>query len=81
MPGRAARHPTGRLKAARGEASDRPAESGKGLAGTKWHRVPVIGGVELHVHDAHPLAKYIGDSPDIADAVRLAVDRLLMKDD
>ncbi len=64
-----------------GEAPDRPAQSGKGFAGTKWHRVPVISGLELHVHDGHPLAKYIGEGPDIADAVRLAVDRLLMKDE
>ena len=64
-----------------GEAPDRPAQSGKGFAGTKWHRVPVISGLELHVHDGHPLAKYIGEGPDIADAVRLAVDRLLMRDE
>ncbi len=66
---------------ARGEASDQPAESGKGLASTKWHRVPVISGLELHVNDGHPLAKYIGEGSDIADAVRLAVNRLLMRDE
>ena len=64
-----------------GEAPDRPAQSGKGFAGTKWHRVPVISGLELHVHDGHPLAKYIGEGPDIAEAVRLAVNRLLMRDE
>ncbi len=64
-----------------GDAPDRPAEIGKGFANTKWHRVPVISGLELHVHDGHPLAKYIGQGPDIADAVRLAVNRLLMRDE
>ncbi len=64
-----------------GEAPARLAESGMGFASSKWHRVPVISGLELHVHDGHPLAKYIGEGPDIADAVRLAVDRLLMKDE
>ena len=64
-----------------GESSDRPAETGKGFASTKWHRVPVVRGLELHVHDGHPLAQYIGQSQDIADAVRLAVNRLSMRDE
>ena len=64
-----------------GESPDQPAESGKGFASTKWHRVPVTRGLELHVHEGHPLAKYIGQSQDIADTVRLAVNRLLMKDE
>ncbi len=77
----AARGRAGRAIHAWARLGDRPAESGKGFAGTKWHRVPVISGLELHVHDGHPLAQYIGEGPDIADAVRLAVDRLLMKDE
>ncbi len=64
-----------------GESSDRPAESGKGFASTKWHRVSVVRGLELHVHEGHPLARYIGQSQDIADAVRLAVNRLVMSDE
>ncbi len=59
------------------ESTDRPAEIGT----TKWHRVPVVRGVELHVHEGHPLAKHIGEGQDIADAVRLAVNRLLMRDE
>ncbi len=64
-----------------GESSDRPAESGKGFTSTKWHRVPVVRGLELHVHEGHPLAKHIGEGQDIADAVRLAVNRVLMRDE
>ena len=63
------------------ESPDRLAESGKGFTSTKWHRVPVARGLELHVHEGHPLAEYIGQSQDIADTVRLAVNRLLMKDE
>jgi DNA-binding transcriptional MerR regulator len=64
-----------------GESTDRPAEIGKGFATTKWHRVPVVRGLELHVHEGHPLAKHIGEGQDIANAVRLAVNRLLMRDE
>ncbi len=64
-----------------GESVDRPVEGGTGFASTKWHRVPVVRGLELHVHEGHPLAKYIGQSQDIADAVRVAVNRLVMSDE
>ena len=56
-------------------------ENGKRFATTKWHRVPVVRGLELHVHEGHPLAKHIGEAQDIADAVRLAVNRVLMRDE
>jgi len=57
------------------------AETGKRFATTKWHRVPIVRGLELHVHEGHPLAKHIPESEDIADAVRLAVNRVLMSDE
>ena len=57
------------------------AESGKRFATTKWHRVPIVRGLELHVHEGHPLAKHIPESEDIADTVRLAVNRVLMSDE
>ena len=61
-----------------GREQGRP-ENGKRFATTKWHRVPVVRGLELHVHEGHPLAKHIGEAQDIADAVRLAVNRVLMR--
>ncbi len=57
------------------------AESGKRFATTKWHRIPIVRGLELHVHEGHPLAKHIPESEDIADAVRLALNRVLMSDE
>lgn len=47
-------------------------------APTKWHRVPVVRGMELLVHEDHPIAGYMTRSEDIADAIRLAVNRILM---
>ncbi len=65
-----------------GEGQEHAApENGKRFATTKWHRVPVVRGLELHVHEGHPLAKHIGEAQDIADAVRLAVNRVLMRDE
>jgi DNA-binding transcriptional MerR regulator len=55
--------------------------SGRRFATTKWHRIPIVRGLELHVHEGHPLAKHIPESEDIADAVRLAVNRVLMNDE
>ena len=55
--------------------------SGRRFATTKWHRIPIVRGLELHVHEGHPLAKHIPESEDIADAVRLAVNRVLMSDE
>jgi len=49
------------------------------VATTAWHRIPVARGLELHVHQDHPLARYAGRS-DIADAVRSAVGRVLATD-
>jgi DNA-binding transcriptional MerR regulator len=57
------------------------AVSGKRFATTKWHRIPIVRGLELHIHEGHPLAKHIPESEDIADAVRLAVNRILMSDE
>jgi DNA-binding transcriptional MerR regulator len=62
------------------DASSTPAiaEAHQPSAATKWHRIPVVSGMELHVHEDHPVAKHVGRSEDIADAVRLAVNRILM---
>jgi DNA-binding transcriptional MerR regulator len=40
-----------------------------------WSRFPVSAGVELHVHAGHPLTR--GREQELADAVRLAVGRVL----
>jgi hypothetical protein len=53
-------------------------EANQPATATKWHRIPVVSGMELHVHEDHPVAKHLGRAEDIADAVRLAVNRILM---
>lgn len=47
------------------------------LSGGRWHRLPVGRGLELHVHEEHPLARRGVPDKDIADAVRLVAARLL----
>jgi hypothetical protein len=45
-----------------------------------WRRIQISRGVELHVNDTHPLVT-LGDRDGvIADAVRLAVARVLGQD-
>jgi DNA-binding transcriptional MerR regulator len=44
---------------------------------TTWRRLPVSRGIELHVHDNHPLAQMGDRDVDLADAVRLAVTRIM----
>ena len=44
---------------------------------TTWRRLAVSRGIELHVHNSHPLAKLNDRDADIADVVHLAVTRLL----
>jgi hypothetical protein len=47
----------------------------------KWHRVPVGRGVELLVHEDHPLARDGLDGEAVAEAVRLTVARLVAERD
>ncbi|MSR06343.1 MAG: MerR family transcriptional regulator [Gemmatimonadetes bacterium] len=47
---------------------------------TAWQRIPVARGLEVHINDAHPLARRAGRSAEIADAIRAAVSRLLAAD-
>lgn len=49
------------------------AESGGGA----WHRVRVGEGLELHVHEDHPLLRHSVNQGDIATAIRLTMARLL----
>ncbi len=52
-------------------------EAGTPTQATTWRRLPVSRGIELHVHDSHPLALLGDRDVDLADAVRLAVTRIL----
>ncbi len=47
------------------------------LAGGRWLRVAVAQGLELHLHEDHPLARRAVPESDIADAIRLVAARLL----
>lgn len=44
---------------------------------TTWRRLSVSRGIELHVHENHPLAQMGDRDVDLADAVRLAVTRIM----
>jgi DNA-binding transcriptional MerR regulator len=57
-------------------AGEEPEDPG----GTTWRRVHISKGVELHVNDTHPLVTLGDRDREIADAVRLAVARVLGKD-
>ena len=52
-------------------------EAGTPAQATTWRRLPVSRGVELHVHESHPLVSLGDRDVDVADAVRLAVARIL----
>jgi DNA-binding transcriptional MerR regulator len=57
-----------------------PAEpDGADGASTRWNRIAVSHGVELHVREDHPLGHLEGREEEIADAVRLAVTRVLSR--
>lgn len=56
-------------------APDEP--SGDSDTPTRWSRIAVSRGVELHIRDDHPLARIEGRTDEVADAVRLAVARVL----
>ncbi len=47
------------------------------LAGGRWFRMAVARGLELHVHEDHPLARRGVPEADVADAIRLVAARLL----
>ena len=47
------------------------------MAGGPWHRLPVARGLELHVHEEHPLIRRGVPHKDVADAIRLVAARLL----
>jgi hypothetical protein len=42
-----------------------------------WRRLRVLRGIELHVHENHPLSQMGDRDADLADAVRLAVTRIM----
>ncbi len=52
-------------------------ESDRTFAVTKWHRIPIVRGLELHVHEGHPLVKRIHNSREIGEAVRRTISRFL----
>ena len=52
-------------------------EAGTPSSTTTWRRLPISRGIELHVHDNHPLAQMDDREGDLSDAVRLAVTRIM----
>jgi hypothetical protein len=52
-------------------------EEGTPDRSSMWRRLPVSRGIELHVQNNHPLAQMGDRDRDLADAVRLAVARIM----
>ena len=52
-------------------------EQGRDTGAMIWRRLLVSRGIELHVQDSHPLARLGSRDAEIADAIRLAVARIL----
>jgi DNA-binding transcriptional MerR regulator len=57
-------------------AGDAPAEAPRP---TTWSRIPIAPGVELHLHADHPLARARERGTELADAIRLALSRMLAR--
>ena len=69
--------PRGRAgQALRAWTAEQP-ETGNDKSPNKWHRIPVTEGLELHVREDHLLARRTELEGQAADAVRLAVGRIL----
>ncbi len=49
----------------------------KTVSASNWRRLPITRGVELHLHETHPLLRMGDREADIADAMRLAIARIL----
>ncbi len=69
--------PRGRAGRALRSLLSRPDPEPQQLAGGRWHRMAVARGLELHVHEDHPLARRGVAEADVADAIRLVTARLL----
>jgi DNA-binding transcriptional MerR regulator len=54
-----------------------PNERAEPVAGGRWLRMHVAHGLELHVHEDHPLARLGVPQDELADAIRLVAARLL----
>jgi DNA-binding transcriptional MerR regulator len=63
------------LKAWLAEPAEQP------VAGGRWLRMHVAHGLELHVHEDHPLARRGVSEEELADAIRLVAARLLAQSD
>lgn len=44
---------------------------------TRWHRLTVARGIELHVHEGHPLADRLDSPETLSVALRAAIQRIL----
>jgi len=57
--------------------SEMPARQGESPATGVWHRVSLGNGLELHIHQDHPLSRHTHRASDLADAIRGAVSRFV----
>ncbi|MBI4499566.1 MAG: MerR family transcriptional regulator [Gemmatimonadetes bacterium] len=55
---------------------DRPESPAGAPPAASWHHIVVSRGIELHIHQEHPLARQGGRFGEIADAVRAALEHL-----
>jgi DNA-binding transcriptional MerR regulator len=69
--------PRGRAGRALRTLLSRPEPEPTQLAGGRWFRMAVAHGLELLVHEDHPLARRGVSEADVSDAIRLVTARLL----
>lgn len=74
------RAPRGRAgQALRTWAAQPPEPASEPEGPTTWNRIAISRGLELHVREDHPLGRLSDREAEIADAVRLAVARVLSR--
>jgi len=57
--------------------SEIPARPGEAPSSGVWHRVTLGSGLELHIHQDHPLSRHAHRASDLAEAIRGAVGRFV----
>lgn len=54
-----------------------PAAEDRLSSQTRWHRLSLARGLELHVHEGHPLAERLDDADELGRALRAVIQRHL----
>lgn len=52
-------------------------EDAHALALTRWHHFPLTAGLELHIHEGHPLAERLDEAEQVGEAIRRVIQHLI----